>query len=45
MTPHVAGWDDDPVNILSMFELISDNLKRYIAGEELTHVIDRSRGF
>ena len=45
VTPHVAGWDDDPVNILSMFELISDNLKRYIAGEELTHVIDRSRGF
>ena len=45
VTPHVAGWDDDPVNILSMFELISDNLKRWIAGEELTHVIDRSRGF
>lgn len=45
VTPHIAGWDDDPVNILSMFQLIKDNLERYTQGRELTHVVDRSRGF
>ena len=45
VTPHIAGWDDDPVNILMMFELIRDNLERYTQGRELTHVVDRSRGF
>ncbi|RVU97083.1 D-2-hydroxyacid dehydrogenase [Coriobacteriales bacterium OH1046] len=45
VTPHIAGWDDDPVNILSMFELVKGNLERWIAGEPLTHVVDRSRGF
>ena len=45
VTPHVAGWDDDPVNILSMFQIFEDNLNRWIAGDPLTHVVDRARGF
>ena len=45
VTPHVAGWDDDPVNILSMFQIFEDNLNRWIAGDPLTHVVDRTRGF
>ena len=45
ITPHIAGWDDDPVNILAMYELFEDNLERWIRKDGLTHVIDRSRGY
>ena len=45
VTPHVAGWDDDLVNVQAMFGLFADNLTRYLEGRELTHVVDRGRGY
>ena len=45
VTPHVAGWDDDLVNVRALFEIFRENLTRYLAGDELTHVVDRARGY
>lgn len=45
VTPHVAGWDDDLVNVRALFEIFRENLTRYFAGDELTHIVDRARGY
>lgn len=45
VTPHVAGWDDDLVNVRALFDIFQENLTRYLAGDELTHVVDRARGY
>ena len=45
VTPHIAGWDDDLVNVQALFEIFRANLSHYLAGEELTHVVDRARGY
>ena len=45
LTPHISGHDDDPINAVSIFRIFEENLRRYIAGQPLTHLVDRSRGY
>ena len=45
VTPHISGHDDDPINAKAIFEIFRDNLLRYTSGRELTHVVDRARGY
>lgn len=45
VTPHISGHDDDPVNIQFMYAIFKENMQRFIAGEPLTHVVNRSRGY
>jgi phosphoglycerate dehydrogenase-like enzyme len=43
ITPHVAGGG--PKFYEKAMKLVADNAKRFMAGEPLLHVIDRSRGY
>ena len=45
LTPHISGHDDDPINAAAIFDIFRENLTRYLAGEPLMHVVDRSRGY
>lgn len=45
ITPHISGHDDDPVNYQFIYQIFVENLTRYAAGQPLTHVVDRSRGY
>lgn len=45
VTPHISGHDDDPVNYQFMYQIMCENLTRYAAGQPLTHVVDRTRGY
>lgn len=45
ITPHISGHDDDPINAQAIYTIFEENLKRYIAGEKLTHVVNRQRGY
>lgn len=45
LTPHISGHDDDPINIASIYEIFTENLQRWIAGQPLTHVVDRTQGY
>jgi len=43
ITPHVAGVDDNSED--RRFEVLADNLRRFVGHEELTNVVDKVRGF
>lgn len=45
ITPHISGHDDDPINIASIYNIFTENLKRWTAGQPLLHVVDRVRGY
>lgn len=45
ITPHISGHDDDPINVSSIYSIFIENLKRYIEGQPLTHIVDRSKGY
>lgn len=45
ITPHIAGHDDDPINISQIFAIFKENLSRYLAGQPLTHVVNRKLGY
>lgn len=45
ITPHISGHDDDPINLASIYAIFTENLRRWIDGQPLTHVVDRSRGY
>lgn len=45
ITPHISGHDDDPINAQAIYDIFSDNLRCYIAGEPLTHTVNRTRGY
>lgn len=45
VTPHISGHDDDPINAAAIFNIFQDNLRRYLAGQPLNHVVDRARGY
>ncbi len=45
LTPHVSGRDLDPYNITIIHEIFMDNLKRFLAGQPLTHVVDQKLGY
>lgn len=43
--PHVAGGFHIPVTLENIASLSAENLKRYLRGEALKNVIDRTRGY
>ena len=43
VTPHVSGFA--PHYEEAVLELVSDNLKRFVTGETLRNLVDRSRGY
>lgn len=45
VTPHISGHDDDPVNYQFIFGIFRDNLQRFLTGQPLQHVVDRTRGY
>ena len=45
VTPHVAGRDTDPIAVRNIFGICTDNLRRYLAGQPLTHVVDQTLGY
>ena len=45
ITPHVAGLSNDPACVGTIYEIFKDNLQRFISGQELTHVVDITRGY
>ena len=45
ITPHMAANLDSPHIPLRRIGLVADNLRRFVAGEPLQNVIDKSRWF
>lgn len=45
VTPHISGHDDDPINIASIYAIFTENLRRWISKQPLTHVVDRTQGY
>ena len=45
ITPHISGRNEDPINGQSIYEIFADNLHRFIQGQPLSHVVDRSIGY
>lgn len=45
VTPHISGHDDDPINIAFIYDIFTENLKRWLNGQALTHVVDRTLGY
>ncbi len=45
ITPHISGSDNDPINSAAIYEIFRVNLSHYLAGQPLTHVVDRSKGY
>jgi len=45
ITPHVAGRDYMPLALARNIALFKENLKRYLSGEELLHIVDREIGY
>ena len=45
LTPHVAGRSAFPYQEARRMELLVENMKRYLAGEDLVNVVDKERGY
>lgn len=45
LTPHISGHDDDPINARTIYAICEENLKHFLAGEALTHIVNRQRGY
>lgn len=45
ITPHIAGKFHIPVTLEIIADICGENLRRYLAGEELTHVVNREMGY
>ena len=45
ITPHISGHDDDPVNSSIIYSIFYNNLKHYILGEPLEHIVDQKAGY
>lgn len=45
LTPHVAGRSSYPYQEARRLDLLVDNVKRYLAGEELANVVDKEKGY
>ena len=44
MTPHIAVRDAGNINA-RRYEILIDNARRFLAGEELTNVVDKSKWY
>ncbi len=45
LTPHVAGRSSYPYQEARRLELLVENTKRYLAGEDLANVVDKEKGY
>lgn len=45
ITPHCAGKFHIPVTLDNISDIVAENLKHYLQGEPLTHVVDRKLGY
>lgn len=45
LTPHISGDMGLPYTVDLTVEIFCDNLRRYVRGEELTHIVDVSAGY
>lgn len=45
LTPHISGDMGLPYTVDLTVEIFLDNLRRYVRGEELTHVVDVNAGY
>lgn len=45
LTPHVAGRSSYPYQEARRMDLLVNNMKRYLAGEQLLNVVDKERGY
>ncbi len=45
ITPHISGIDRDRLAADIVFDIYSENLRRYFAGRPLHNIIDRKRGY
>lgn len=45
ITPHVSGGWDAPENNQRIFEIVCTNLSRYLNGEPLINIVDKSTGY
>ena len=45
ITPHVSGRDGDAANAIRIYRIIEENLRLFLSGCPLTHVVDRVRGY
>ena len=45
LTPHISGDMGLPYTVDLTVEIFCDNLRRYVRGEELTHIVDVNAGY
>ena len=45
ITPHISGSDLDPQNTRQIFEIFRDNFARYVQGQPLQNVVNRTKGY
>ena len=45
ITPHVSGRDGDAANAIRIYRIIDENLRLFLSGRPLIHVVDRVRGY
>lgn len=45
ITPHVAGRSDNPYQEERRLDLLVENARRYLAGEDLMNVMDKRKGY
>ena len=43
--PHASGGDSAEINQSLIFAIIKENLEAFVAGNPLTHVVDRKLGY
>lgn len=45
ITPHISGSDLDPENTRHIFRIFRDNFSRYLHGQPLQNVVNRTQGY
>ena len=45
LTPHVAGRSAYPYQEARRLELLVENMKRYLAGDDLANIVDKEKGY
>ena len=45
ITPHAVGYSHMEGVMDRMIDMLTENLKRYMRGEDLLYVIDRNKGY
>ena len=45
LTPHISGQNHLPATFERVVDIAAENLRRYLAGEELVNVVDWATGY